>query len=116
MIRRPSGDVVTNVGYQPVGTNPRTLLSPRFSPSTTATELLSALATYSRSPSGDSAREFGVLPAGAFGLSAVLMTSSRSRVFRSNAMTLLVWPQETKRRPSLLRARSFGCGSVDNVA
>jgi len=57
----------------------------------------------------------GVLPAGAFGPSAVLMTSSRCRDFRSKAMTLFVLPQETKRRASAVSARSFGCGSVASV-
>src|SRR5262249_31258190 len=80
MIRSPTAVVVTNVGYQPVGRNPRILDLPRSWMSITATELLSALATYSVFPSGESASEFGVLPAGAFGPRAVLMTSRRWRV------------------------------------
>src|SRR5262245_24735047 len=65
--RLPSAVVVTNVGYQPVGKKPSIRLLPCSSMSTTAIELLSALATYSVSPSGDNANEFGVLPAGALG-------------------------------------------------
>ena len=43
--------------------------------SMTATQLLSALATYSVLPSGDTARASGVLPSGARGNSAVMMVS-----------------------------------------
>ena len=63
----PSGVTATEVGYQPVGMNPLIALL-RFAPmSMTATQLLSALATNSVSPSGDTASPHGVLPAGAFG-------------------------------------------------
>ena len=43
----------TAVGYQPVGMNPSTSLVPGLVMSTTATVLLSALATSSRRPSGE---------------------------------------------------------------
>src|SRR5258708_32049388 len=79
MTRLPSAVVETRVGYHPVGRNPSGRLLPRSVTSITDTELLSALATYSRSPAGDNASEIGVLPAGALGPSAVLMTSSRWR-------------------------------------
>src|SRR5262249_21760448 len=48
----PSGVTATLVGYQPVGMNPRTRLIFGSSISTQATQLLSALATYSHSPFG----------------------------------------------------------------
>src|SRR5689334_14849352 len=48
----PSGETATAVGYQPVGMNPFTWLRSRSSTSTTATQLLSALATNSVFPSG----------------------------------------------------------------
>src|SRR5262245_7128678 len=108
MRRLPSRDVVTSVGYHPVGRNPSSLLWPRSSTSITATELLSAFATYKVLASGESASESGVLPAGALGANAVLMTSRRRLALRSNVMTLLVWPHETNRRLSGVRARSLG--------
>src|SRR5262245_3283645 len=115
MMRLPSGEVATKEGYQPVGRKPSGLLFPRSSTSITATELLSALATYSVLPSGDSARDTGVLPAGAFGPNAVLITSRRWPVLRSNEITLFVWPQDTKRRLSAVSTMSLGWGSVASV-
>src|SRR5881275_2189928 len=70
-----SGVTATAVGYQPVGTNPLTTLSFCFSTSTTATQLLSAFATYSVFPSGATATASGVLPSGALGKRVVEMTS-----------------------------------------
>jgi hypothetical protein len=58
---------MTAVGYHPTGTQPSTSLAPAFAMSTTATVLLSALATSSVSPSGDNASAFGVDPTGALG-------------------------------------------------
>ena len=55
---------------------PRTLLLPGAVTSTTATLLLSALATSSVLPSGDSASAFGVVPGGAFGKSATPICST----------------------------------------
>src|SRR4029434_10892941 len=60
-IRRPSRLNCAAVGYQPVGMKPRTALSPGRETSTTATVLLSALATSSVLPSGDRPRPLGVL-------------------------------------------------------
>src|SRR6186997_1426967 len=57
--RDPSRANMTVVGYQPTGTHPSTLLPHGLVTSTTATVLLSALATSSRVPSRDNARLFG---------------------------------------------------------
>jgi hypothetical protein len=66
-IRLPSPLKRAAVGYQPVGMKPRTSLSPGRDTSTTATALLSALATSRVFPSGDNPRPLGVLPGGALG-------------------------------------------------
>src|SRR5262245_41689563 len=66
-IRLPSRLHCAAVGYQPVGMKPRTALAPERETSTTATVLLSALATSSVLPSGDRPRPLGVLPGGAAG-------------------------------------------------
>ena len=66
---------------------PATLLMPRSVMSITATLLLSASATSSCLPSGESAREFGVLPTGAFGVGATLTASMLFFVSRSTATT-----------------------------
>src|SRR5262245_8309655 len=58
----PLGVTATAVGYQPVGTNPFTTDRLGISTSTTATQLLSALATYRVLPSGAMASASGVLP------------------------------------------------------
>src|SRR5712691_7350936 len=52
-MRRPSPLNWTAVGYQPVGMKPLTALAPGRLTSTTATALLSALATSSVRPSGE---------------------------------------------------------------
>jgi hypothetical protein len=49
----PSRLNIAPVGYQPVGMKPSTSLAPGFDTSTTATALLSALATSSRVSSAD---------------------------------------------------------------
>src|SRR5215208_647208 len=61
----PSGVTATAVGYQPVGMNPLTADFRASSTSMTATQLLSAFATYSVLPSGLRASASGVLPSGA---------------------------------------------------
>jgi hypothetical protein len=66
-MRLPSRLNWTAVGYHPVGMKPFTTLAPGRLTSTTATALLSALATSRVSPSGERPSPFGVLPAGAFG-------------------------------------------------
>src|SRR5690349_24844324 len=73
--RDPSRAHTTDVGYQPTGTHPSTLLAPGLVTSTMATVLLSAFATSNRPPSGDSARLFGVVPTGAFGYKATEICS-----------------------------------------
>ena len=115
MMRLPSAVVVTNVGYQPVGRNPSGRLLLAILDVDHRHRVVVGVRDVERLPSGDSASEFGVLPAGAFGPSAVLITSSRCRDFRSNAMTLFVLPHDTKRRPSVVTTTSFGCGSVASV-
>src|SRR4030095_15973827 len=52
----------TPVGYQPAGTKPMTRLLSSFEISTSATELLSAFATASCLPSGETASALGVAP------------------------------------------------------
>ncbi len=88
--RSPFASKATPVGYQPVGTNPRKRLSPGRVTSTTATVLLSALATSRVDPSGESASAFGVEPGGAFGDSATPMRSVARREARSTTHTELV--------------------------
>ena len=63
----PSRLICTAVGYQPVGMKPSTWLRPGRDTSTTATALLSALATSRVSPLGARWTAFGVLPGGAPG-------------------------------------------------
>src|SRR5688572_13030496 len=64
---RPSRVTRTLVGNQPVGIKPSERARPRVSTSNTATLLLVALATNSSSPSGESARLFGIEPGGELG-------------------------------------------------
>src|SRR3954464_3847068 len=61
-MREPSRSKRTPVGYQPTGIQPWTADAPGFETSARVTVLLSALATRSVRPSGDSARPFGVDP------------------------------------------------------
>src|SRR3954451_21944596 len=108
-IRLPSRLNCAAVGYQPVGMKPRTRLSPGRETSTTATVLLSALATSRVRPSGDRPRALGVLPGGAAGSRASPIRSRAVRDARSTTHTSLVLAQATKRRaPSFARARALG--------
>ena len=116
-IRLPSGANSTPVGYQPVGMKPSTSLRPGVSTSTTATVLLSAFATSSVPPSGDSASAFGVLPTGAFGYSATEICSFAVPDARSTTHTALVFAQATNSRlPSAERSIAFGCPPTSNSA
>src|SRR6187397_1069096 len=63
--REPSRSKSTAVGYQPTGIHPWTAEAPGFDTSATVTVLLSALATRSVRPSGDSASPLGVDATGA---------------------------------------------------
>src|SRR4051794_21390202 len=105
----PSGLTATAVGYQPVGMNPLTADLRGASTSMTATQLLSALATYRVSPSGLRARASGVLPSGAFGNRAVEIVSTTCPRFVSMTLTALLDAQATNSRPSLCRAIWLGC-------
>src|SRR5438045_2080442 len=99
----------TPVGYQPVGMNPLTRLSPGRDTSTNATVLLSAFATSSRSPAGDSVTAFGVEPGGAFGNIAMEICSAALAAARSIVHTALVFAHATKRRwPSPDSTIAFG--------
>src|SRR3954449_4842874 len=109
-IRRPSLLKRAAVGYQPVVRNPRTAPAPGRETSTTATVLLSALATSRVRPSGESPRPLGVLPGGAAGSRAIEMRCLAVREARSATQTSLVLAQATKRRPpSLERVMALGC-------
>src|SRR5262245_14874965 len=105
----PSGVTATAVGYQPVGMNPLTADRRGASTSITATQLLSALATKSVSPSGERARASGVLPSGAFGKRAVEIVSTTWPRLVSMTLTQLLDAQATNSRLSLCRAIWFGC-------
>ena len=102
---------MTDVGYQPTGTHPSTVLRSPFDTSTTATVLLSALATSSLVPSGDSARLFGVVPTGAFGYNATEICSFADRDARSTTQTAFVFAHATNSRvPSFDWSIAFGWG------
>src|SRR5437016_12369453 len=88
----------TAVGYQPVGMKPLTVLVPGRLTSTTATALLSALATSSVRPSGERPSALGVLPAGAPGCSATETCSCAVRDASSTTQTALVLAQATNSR------------------
>src|ERR1043166_7708100 len=93
--------------------NPSTSLAPGFDTSTTATVLLSALATSSRLPSGDRLTWFGVDPGGAFGNIAIEICSTAAARATSIAQTAFVLAHATNsRRPSLVIASAFGCSPV----
>ena len=68
--------------------------------SMTAMQLLSALATNSVSPSGDTASASGVLPSGARGKSDVTIVSCTVPVFVSITDTELLDAQATNKRSS----------------
>src|SRR5690348_8820692 len=99
----------TPVGYQPVGTNPATRLCPGVLMSTSAAVLLSALATRSRRPSGETATAFGVDPGGASGKSAIEICSVALDAHGSTTQTALVFAHATNRRPSAPSTIAFGC-------
>src|SRR5215475_5547372 len=90
----------TPVGYQPVGINPATRPAPGFDTSTTATLLLSAFATSSLLPSGESASALGVDPGGACGNNATEICSTAFISHGSIAYTAFVFAQATNNRPS----------------
>ena len=98
----PSGVTATEVGYQPVGMKPLTWLFGGASMSITATQLLSALATYRVLPSGATASASGVLPSGACGKRAVWIVSvhDAASAYRSPRQQLLD-AQATNSRSSL---------------
>src|SRR6266568_5113062 len=109
-MRFPSRLNWTAVGYQPVGMKPFTALAPGRPTSTTATALLSALATSSVLPSGERPRAFGVLPAGAPGCSATETCSFAVREARSTTHTAFVLAHATNNRaPSFDSAIALGC-------
>ena len=72
----PSREILTDVGYHPVGMNPRGVLAPISLTFTTARLLVLALATSRTVSSAESASELGVQPAGAMGSMAVPMVST----------------------------------------
>src|SRR5262249_25382960 len=92
------------------GMNPSTWLLPAFETSTTATVLLSALATSRRESSGERLTWFGVDPGGALGYNAIAICSTARRPSTSRTHTALVLAQATNRRfPSLVIAIALGC-------
>src|SRR5262245_31650173 len=114
-IDAPSRLKMAPVGYQPVGTNPLTRLRPPLLTSTTATALMSALATSSVLPSGDSASEFGVDVVGAFGYRLIEICSSASPEKTSNTQTVALLAQATNSRlPSRDSTIALGCSAVPN--
>ena len=90
---------------------PRDAARPGVVTSTTATVLLSALATSSVLPSGESASAFGVDPGGACGKSATPICSTARRAWRDRStQTAFVLAHATNRRaPSLDSSIAFGC-------
>src|SRR5207247_2907308 len=94
----PSRLNIAPVGYHPVGMNPRTMLRAMLPTSTTATLLLSAFATSSVWPSGDSASEFGVAVGGASGDRLIEICSRASYENVSNTQTDELLLDATKRR------------------
>src|SRR5438067_4422283 len=103
-----SPDIPSALGYQPVGMNPITCDCPRSWISTTATLLLSALATKSLSP--DSASAIGVEPMGALGSRDVRIDSVTFGASETASITLTVFVPAlvTKIRPSGDQRTSLG--------
>src|SRR6266851_2908672 len=97
-MRFPSRLNWTAVGYQPVGMKPLTALAPGRLTSTTATALLSALATSSVRPSGERPSVLGVLPAGVNGWTTTETCSFAAREAKSTTHTALVLAQATNNR------------------
>src|SRR5262245_25943359 len=109
-IRDPSRSKMTPVGYQPTGIHPLTTLLRGVETSATVSVLLSAFATSSVRPSGDSATAFGVEPAGASRPSATEICSVALFVAVSTTHTAFVFAQATNSRlPSFESAIAFGC-------
>src|SRR5438477_11047703 len=77
--RLPSRENAAAEGYQPDGRKPETRLSPGRDTPATATVLLSALATRSVAPSGQSPSPFGVGAGGALGQRAIDVGSTPRR-------------------------------------
>ena len=105
----PSRLKIAPVGYQPVGMNPSTKLRPPLLTSTTATALLSALATSSVWPSGDSASELGVEVGGASGIQAhrdLLDRLARERVEHPDRRAAAARDEQTLGRRATAPARS----------
>src|SRR5215470_10020008 len=106
----PSPLKAAAVGYQPVGRKPATRLSLSGPTDATATVLLSALATSSVPPSGESATLLGVEPGGEEGWSAIEICSFGAFDSRSTTQTAFVLAQATKSLlPSRDRAMALGC-------
>src|SRR5207248_5179126 len=93
----PSRLTARAVGYQPVGMKPFTWLRLGTATSMTATQLLSAFATYSVVPSGERASASGVLPSGARGNRAVMIVSVMMPRRVSMTETQLLEAQATNR-------------------
>src|SRR5262249_36460762 len=109
-IREPSRSKMTPVGYQPTGIHPLTTLLRGVLTSATATVLLSAFATSSVRPSGESATAFGVEPAGASRPRATEICSVAVFAAGSTTHTAFVFAQATNSRlPSFERTIAFGC-------
>src|SRR4029079_6379528 len=96
--RVPSRSNSTPVGYHPTGIQPWTGAATGFETSARVTVLLSALATASVRPSGDSATPFGVEPTGASVPSATEICSTAFRVATSTTQTALVFAHATNTR------------------
>src|ERR1051325_5044977 len=109
----PSGVTRTLVGYQPTGMNPSDVLLPGLLTSNTATALMFAFATKRCFSSGESAREFGVLPVGESGSNAATSVSTVLPVSVSSTETELRLAFATyKCLTDLLHNISFGCSSA----
>src|SRR6185437_12146059 len=103
----------TQVGYQPVGTNPYDLDEPGFETLKTARQLLSALAMYNVLSSADKATLLVVLPAGASGKRLAESVSITFCFLVSITETLLLFAFATNRKfPFLVKVISFGWLSV----
>src|SRR5205823_9160848 len=88
MIWRPSRVNTAPVGYQPVGMKPSTNARAELLTSIDATVLVSALATSSVRPSGETATEFGVEVGGCSGYRLVEICSIAKLEKVSNTHTL----------------------------
>src|SRR2546427_6060949 len=101
------------VGYHPVGMKPFTRLRPPLLMSMTVTVFVSAFATSSIRPSGDTATELGVEVGGASGKRLVEICSMASPENVSSTHTAELLPHATNNRlPSTESAIAFGCSPV----